>query len=137
MKKAIFTFFLSCLALSALSVSAEAQEFRVKKLSCEETEGILTSDAIYLLYRINGGETKRFPTASDMAFDEGTERSDFCYLNVRKGDTIHIELWDHDRLDPDDYIGGFDVKAGSPEEKTVTLRQYKGTAVYRLTYVIE
>lgn len=137
MKKVFITFFLSFLSLSALSVNAEAQEFRVKKLSCVETEGILTSDSIYLLYRINDSETKRFPTSSDMAFDEGTERADFCYLNVRKGDTIHIELWDHDRIDADDYLGGFDVKVGSPEEQTVTLRQYKGTAVYRLTYVIE
>ncbi|MBQ6253758.1 MAG: hypothetical protein IJK05_03780 [Bacteroidales bacterium] len=137
MKNAFISIIISCLALSALSVNAEAQEFRVKKLSCVETEGILSSDAVYLLYRINDSETKRFPSATDMAFDEGTERADFCYLNVRKGDTIHIELWDHDILDPDDYLGGFDVKVGSPEERTVTIRQYKGTAVYRLTYVIE
>lgn len=119
------------------SANLSAQEFRVKNLTCVETEGLLTSDAIYLLYKINDSETKRFPSSAEMAFDEGTGRSDFCYLNVRKGDTIHVELWDHDRFDADDYIGGFDVKVGGPEEKTVTLKQYGGTAVYRLTYVIK
>ena len=135
--KAIIAVAIVGIAALCSSIKADAQEFHIKKMVCVETEGLLTADAIYIKYRINGGTSIRFPASSDLSFTEGTERSNLCYINANSDDTIHVEVWDHDTFDPDDYIGSFDVRVDRPKEQTVTLRQTDGIAVYRITYVLE
>lgn len=137
MKKLIITLVIAGIAALGFSVKANAQEFHVKKLVCVQPEGYVFPDAIYFRYRINSGSTKRYPGSSDLSFTRGAERSDFCYFSVNRDDTIHIELWDNDTFDDDDFLGSFEVKVDWQKEETVTLRQSNGTAVYRLTYVIE
>ena len=137
MKKIIITLIIAGFAALGFSVNANAQEFHVKKLSCVSTEGYFTPDAIYLRYRINDGSVKRYPSSSDLSYTDGTERSDFCYLSVHRDDVIHIELWDNDTFDDDDFLGSFDVKVDWQQEKTVRIKQTGGTALYYLTYVVK
>jgi len=137
MKRIIIALLIASLAALGSSIKANAQEFHIKKMVCVETEGIFSADAIYIKYRINNGTSRRFPSSSDLSFTEGTERSNFCYINANRNDTIHVEVWDHDTFDPDDYIGSFEVRVDKWKEQTVTLRQTDGIAHYRITYVIE
>ena len=132
MKRLIIAFLVAGLAAFGYSTQANAQEFHIKKLVCHETEGTVIADAIYLRYRI-----KRYPSSSDFRFVAGAERSDFLYLTPGWGATIHIELWDHDTFDPDDYLGSFEVKVNEKKEQWVYIRQNDGTAYYHLIYVIE
>jgi hypothetical protein len=137
MKKIIITLIVAGLAALGFSLNASAQEFHIKKLECIQTEGIFTADAIYVRYRVNNGPAQRYPVSGNLSFTEGTERSDLLYISTREGDTIHLELWDCDTFDADDYIGSFDVRMDYRKERSITLRQQDGIAVYRLTYVIE
>lgn len=137
MKRSILTLIIVGIAALGFSYSAKAQSFHITKMECIETEGYVMPDAIYFRYRINDGSSKRYPGSSDLSFVSGTERSDFLYVSGRRDDTIHIEVWDHDTFDPDDYIGSFEVRLDWPKENSVYLQQNGGTARYYIRYEVE
>ena len=72
MKRLFAIVLFSVIVALCFPVGAAAQEFRIKKLVCEETESIFSPDAIYIVYRINDSDAIRYPSSADMAFDEGT-----------------------------------------------------------------
>ena len=137
MKRLFITCLIACLAAFNFAQKANALEFHIKKMVCYETEGYVSADAIYIRYSINNGSMKRYPSSSDLSFVAGTERSNFLYLSPEWGSTIHIELWDHDTFDPDDYLGSFDVRLDRAREDYCYVRQSGGTANYLVIYAIE
>lgn len=121
--KHTFTYILVSFVLvacfSSNNAAAQSRTINITRLKCVQTQGDFFSDAIYIKYRINGGDMHRWPSGEDMMFDASDERTSLFRLNCEVGDRVYIELWDHDTFDPDDKLGSTSIAIGSPREGVI------------------